>query len=248
MARAAAAPAEMAAAEAPAASAEKVPALRLATPLPAPTLAPLHLAHAEALYQIVRDPGVMKWVANGRLWSRSKLRRFLRYCHQDQLQERLDLFQGPPGEGPYLFRGVFLGGLGEGRRLAGVVGVHPISYDAAAHGLFFLTIYLARWAQGQKVGTLAAKAALEAFWRRSPQSPVWIDTLASNRKARYMAGSVGFTDNNGPKPPSHIWRAVILPPVSAPPPPRAALAAAPLPGGPESLFLAGEPGLSPFPA
>ena len=165
---------------------------RALRPPPSGRLAALGAEHAPPLWAIVADPGVMEWVGDTRPWGPEKLARFLRYCAQDR---PLAAAPAPPGGGEsrFLYWGVFLA---EG--LAGVVGVHPIAYDPEARGRAFLTIFLARWAQGRGEGERAARAALAAHWALAPRAPVWLDARAGNSPMVALAGRLGFVPDPSP--------------------------------------------------
>lgn len=167
----------------PPSSTESADPPQAARPPPSGRLAPLGAEHSSPLWAIVADPGVMEWVGDARPWGPEKLARFLRYCVRDR-----SLATAPGGgESRFLYWGVFLA---EG--LAGVVGVHPVAYDPGARGRAFLTIFLARWAQGRGEGEKAARAALAAHWALAPRAPVWLDARARNSPMVALAGRLGF--------------------------------------------------------
>lgn len=131
-----------------------------------------------AMQPIVRDPDVMQWVGDGKAWHSSKLWRFFEYCQSDNVV--------PPEVRQNFYWAVMNGGA-----LAGVVGVHPATYDGTMEGKMFLTIFLDRSHQRRGLGSMAVKEALAKFWELRPEEPVHIDTRTDNAAMLRVAEKAG---------------------------------------------------------
>jgi len=140
---------------------------------------PNRAAHENELRAITRDPNVMKWVANGQVWSEAKLQRFFQYCEEEE-------HQGPSERKNY-YHAVTVNGT-----CVGVVGIHPVRYDPGSTTLSALTIFLSSGILGRGVGTRVVQAALQAYDAIYPDIGVVIDIRASNSPMKRVAEKVGF--------------------------------------------------------
>jgi len=122
--------------------------------------------HAKALTTITSRPETMKSVGDGRPWTPTKVRRFIKYNREEQQQ-------GSDRENYYW-------GIEMDRRLIGVVGIHPVDYGRPkTKGLFFVTIFLEPVATGKGFGKVALSDALERFWG-TRSDPVYADVRKDN--------------------------------------------------------------------
>lgn len=169
------------------------------------TLAPLdEAAHGAEIRAITAIPSVMKWVADGQLWSAAKYRRFFQYCAAEEKQD--------PGERVNFYSAVLEGPSAEEATCVGVVGIHPIEHDQTARGRPSLTIFLSPDVCGRGVGTRAIRAALDDYWARKGVTAtdavsdsvtnsvsVTIDVRADNYAMLRVAEKMGLARTGSPR-------------------------------------------------
>lgn len=147
---------------------------------PKVTLGDLQPRHEKRLRAITAQRKTMRAVGDGRTWPAEKVKRFIDYNAEEQEQ-------GDDRENFYW--GIFDGG-----ELAGVVGIHPVTYGKpATKGLSFVTIFIDARRTGRGLGTTALRDALETFWAVR-DSPVYADVRATNAASLALLTKLGFEE------------------------------------------------------
>jgi RimJ/RimL family protein N-acetyltransferase len=131
----------------------------------------LNKSELRQLQDLVSDENVMKWVADGRVWPRAKLDKFIAYS-QEESKDR-------DAATNHWF------GIINGLTLSGIVGIHKNINNA-----WSITIYMNTTKQGQGIGKHAIKLLLEKF---NDVKPIYIHTKKTNEPMNKLAVKLGFT-------------------------------------------------------
>lgn len=135
--------------------------------------------HLEKLREIVSDPQIMKWIANGKTWDSKKLNRFFQYCERDTKLR--------PSARENQYWGIIVDG-----KFAGVVGVNPIRYDRSVPDGRFAICFMAKWAHGKGYGGAALRVAICRYRRAFPATKIYADVRVDNQAASKSITKVGF--------------------------------------------------------
>lgn len=148
--------------------------------------------HLPALAAITRRRATMKWVGDGRPWSRRKVRRFIDYGKAERKENAADQ--------KHFYWGIELSSANaQDHRLIGVVGIHPVTYDQpTTEGLFFLTQFIEPGETGKGYGKAALRAALDKFWA-ARDDPVYADVRVDNEASLALMRGQGFEDTGPTK-------------------------------------------------
>lgn len=131
------------------------------------TLAPLTTRYFPMALQLLGNRGVMQWIADGKPWDRTRVKKLFKTIEED-----------PDGE--HRHWAVLVGGTP-----CGITRVRPVNYAEGPR----LTVMIEPWAQGGAVGTRAARLTLEAYG-----APVHAEVNPRNGPSITMLERVGFTE------------------------------------------------------
>lgn len=156
--------------------------------------------HREDLGDVVRDPSVMEWVANGVTWTDAKMDKFFDYCDAERREAVADRQN--------FYHAVMVDG-----RCAGVVGIHPIAYGPPKETRSVLTVFIGSDYQNKGVGSRAIQMALDHYWRHRIGADILVDVRSDNAAMQHTAAGLGFTPMGNTKIGGRAYRRYLASPL-----------------------------------